>query len=138
MGVRNKKEKVPADREITDKIELWKEMEIAHWVSMDGYRNIVKFVYNHHNEIVIDNGTEVKRLVGVASDNDDHYYVLEDIKGKRIYSSCVGRLIILKNKINDDEYEYMESLYVRNHSDICMTHPTDEERKQFKEFFKLK
>lgn len=59
---------------------------------------------------------KVVRLVAIAQDEDDYYYVSYDGR-KIIWHSCVGSYTVLKNKIDDKDYNELIRLAKINHFD---------------------
>ena len=58
----------------------------------------------------------VYRLIGIADDDEDWYYALYD--GRRItLHSCVGRVIPLKDYIQQKDYDEMIRIAKLNHYD---------------------
>ena len=56
------------------------------------------------------------RLIGIASDDLDYYYMIFD--GKDIkYHSCVGRIIPLKGYLRKEDYNELVRLAKLNHYD---------------------
>lgn len=80
-----------------------------------------------HNKVV--------RLVAIAEDDMDYYYVCYDGR-KIIWHSCVGSYTILKNKIDDKDYNEMIRLAKINHhdQDDLWIPRTDEEKEETKIF----
>jgi hypothetical protein len=70
---------------------------------------------NLKGQLVID-GTSVVRLIGIATDDEDYYYVIYDGL-KVIWSSCVGKMIALKGKIDEYDYHKLVRLAQLNHFD---------------------
>lgn len=59
----------------------------------------------------------VYRLIGIADDEEDWYYALYD--GRRItLHSCVGRVIPLKDYIQQKDYDEMIRIAKLNHYDL--------------------
>ena len=82
-----------------------------------------------HNKVV--------RLVAIAQDDDDYYYVSYDGR-KVIWHSCVGSYTVLKNKIDDKDYTEMIRLAKINHfdqDDLWMP-STEEDKAQQKHYAK--
>ncbi len=75
------------------------------------------------NQLVLDGGFHVVRLLGVSEDKDDYYYIFQ-YPGKRtherdhykgiVHHSCVGTFYPLKGKIDDEHYNEMERLWEIN------------------------
>jgi hypothetical protein len=63
---------------------------------------------------------EVVRLEGVEYDPGDKdwpsdlFWVYKKLEGRTIWSSCCGKWIPLKGKIDEDEYENLERLWKLN------------------------
>jgi hypothetical protein len=61
-------------------------------------------------------GNDVVRLVAIAEDEMDYYYVMYD--GRKVtWHSCVGRYTVLKNKIEDRSYNELIRIAKINHWD---------------------
>lgn len=69
----------------------------------------------HHNDICIVYDLHLARLVGVAEDEDDFYYIIRQLnpKGQSWYSA-VGHIVSLKGLYPKDRYEYMDYLFELN------------------------
>lgn len=78
-------------------------------------KRILQEFENLKGQLVI-NGTEVMRYIAVGTDEEDYYYVLYDGR-KVIWSTCVGKLISLKGKIDESDYNTLVRLAKLNHSD---------------------
>ena len=81
-----------------------------------------------HNKVV--------RLVAIAEDEMDYYYVCYDGR-KIIWHSCVGSYTVLKNKIDEKDYNEMIRLAKINHfdqDDFLM--PSEEDKSQQKQHAK--
>ncbi len=77
---------------------------------------IIKYWQEHKGEHVIDVSHNVKRFVAILDGTDDYYYVLYD--GKNFsYDTCVLRLVWIKNKIDQDDYQEFIRLAKLNHLD---------------------
>ena len=58
----------------------------------------------HKGEMMISSDdNKVYQFIGIALDPDDYLYVLYDGRGIR-FSTILSRLIVLKNKIDDEDY----------------------------------
>lgn len=78
-------------------------------------KDLLKFTENHMNEIVLDCTAKTKRLVGCAIDNDDYYYILKSLDNDQYENhSCCGNLILLKDKIPNEDYEYINNIFKFN------------------------
>ena len=76
---------------------------------------ILSEINQYINTIILSFGDfTLYRLMGFYEDTDDYYYNLKDIKGQFSLHSCVMGFIPLKNKIDDDDYERIESVFEIN------------------------
>lgn len=67
-------------------------------------------------QFVITDSRRIERLVGVGDDGEDWYYLTYD--GRKLkWSSCVGRIIPLKGKLDDNDYSELIRLAKLNHYD---------------------
>ena len=67
-------------------------------------------------QFVITDLWTIERLVAIGDDGEDWYYITYD--GRDIkWSSCVGRVIQLKNKIDNKDYEHLIHIAKLNHYD---------------------
>lgn len=84
----------------------------------------------HKGEFVILNG-KLFRLVAVGDDSDDYYWVVYD--GRKVFwHSCVGSFVVLKNKIDDKDYNEFIRLAKINHFDQeDFLIPSTEEDKEY-------
>ena len=82
----------------------------------DNLKDIIKFAEEHDGELVIDSGNEIVRLVGFMTDDEDYYWHIREIGYycKERYSSCVGRLILLKGSLPHEDYEEIEHTFFLN------------------------
>ena len=82
-----------------------------------------------HNKVV--------RLVAIAEDEMDYYYVCYNGR-KIIWHSCVGSYTVLKNKIDDKDYNEMIRLAKINHwdQDDFMIPSREDDKDQQKKFAK--
>lgn len=79
--------------------------------------SINSFVREHHNELVIDQNHAVSRLIDSYNGEDDYYWVLQGLWNKRHMETCVGGLILLKDKIAQNDYEGLERVFEMNGSE---------------------
>lgn len=81
-------------------------------------------------QFVITDSWRIERFVAIGEDDCDYYYVTYD--GLKItWNTCVGKLVRLKNRIDDKDYKEFVRLAKINHydqEDLWM--PSDEERKK--------
>ena len=69
----------------------------------------------NHNDICILYDMTLVRLVGVAEDEDDYYYIVREVTPKGEYlASCVGWLYSLKGIIAQERYDNMDNLFSLN------------------------
>ena len=73
-----------------------------------------QFEKNKGQFVIMNN--KVVRLVTIAEDDMDYYYVSYDGR-KVIWHSCVGSYIVLKNKIDDKDYNELIRIAKLNHWD---------------------
>lgn len=67
-------------------------------------------------QFVITESWKIERLVAVGEDDHDYYWVTYD--GRKLnWSTCVGRVIELKGKLNDSDYESFVRTARLNHFD---------------------
>lgn len=72
----------------------------------------------HKNEIMMDCGGNLFRYIGLKEDEDDYYYYCLKIDGEKTYSSCVGWVTPLKNKIDDRYYKTLDEMFKMNY-ELC-------------------
>ena len=86
---------------------------------MDNKDIIVAAYSKHIGSLMLDMFTVV-RLVGLdfSTYDDDYYYVIDEVGGRRLLLSCVAHLIPLKNNISDTEYSMLEKCFSLNYSEI--------------------
>lgn len=64
-----------------------------------------------HNELVLTHTGHVVRLIGFYDGEDDYYYIVKNTNGvepRHSYWSCVGGLVYLKDRLEQDEYESLD------------------------------
>lgn len=66
--------------------------------------------------VITDFGNVVHRLIAIGADETDYYYVTYDGR-KKHWNTCVGRIIPLKGKIDDEHYNEFIRLAKLNHND---------------------
>ena len=67
-------------------------------------------------QFVITQSYKIERLIAISTDDYDYYYVTYD--GRKItFNTCVGRIIQLKGRIKDDDYEDIVMMAKLNHGD---------------------
>lgn len=85
---------------------------------MNNKEIISKEVEKHFNEIIIDFGIRIGRLVGFAETEEDYYYIISHKNGERnshtkeghSYLSAVSDLVYLKDTLSDFDYERLDRL----------------------------
>lgn len=84
----------------------------------------------HKGEFVLLNG-KLFRLVAVGDDSDDYYWVVYN--GRKVFwHSCVGSFVVLKNKVDDKDYNEFIRLAKINHFDQeDFLIPSTEEEKEY-------
>ena len=81
-----------------------------------GLESILELFEKHKGQFVITEGWEVQRLVAVAEDQDDLYWVYYD--GREVHlSTCVGGFTVLKGFIEEKQYQRFIHLAKLNHYD---------------------
>lgn len=90
-----------------------------------------QFEKNKGQFVIIYN--EVLRFVCIAEDEMDYYYVLYDGR-KLVWHSAVGSYIVLKDKIDDKDYNELVRMAKINHFDQenFMMPRTPEDREDYK------
>ena len=72
--------------------------------------------YSHKGEIVISSTGKVARFIGIGMDSEEYYNILFD--GKKVYwESVLVNFIVLKNKIDDNDYASLIRDAEMNHLD---------------------
>jgi len=67
-------------------------------------------------QFVITDSWKIERLIGIGDDGEDWYYLTYD--GRKLnWSSCVGRVMPLKGKIDDKDYNEFIRIAKLNHYD---------------------
>jgi hypothetical protein len=67
-------------------------------------------------QFVITQSWEIERLIAIAEDDQDYYYVTYNGK-KLCFNTCVGRLIPLKGFLRDSDYDQFIRTAKLNHLD---------------------
>jgi hypothetical protein len=65
-----------------------------------------------HNDIGIVHDGDLVRLVGIADDEMDFYYIGVNCHGERTWYSCVGAFESLKGKIR--RYDILDNVFAMN------------------------
>lgn len=60
-------------------------------------------VANFKNELVLCSD-RVYKFLGIKDDPEDLYYILKDLHGKILLSSCVGKVVPLCRRLGLDDY----------------------------------
>ena len=79
-------------------------------MSDKNWKHITEKMIEHGGELVLD-FTEIVRLIGIEYGEDDYYWKLRDYKGKEYLSSCVARIVPLKNCLEKEFYNYLDTFY---------------------------
>ncbi len=90
----------------------------------------------HKGEFVIVNH-KVVRFVAIGDDGDDYYYATYD--GRKItWNSAVGKLVYLKGKLDDQDYQEFIRLAKINHydQDDFLMPDTEQDKAQQKHYAK--
>jgi len=62
--------------------------------------------------LVLNTKGELCRLVGIEDDSIDYYYVMDNFQHqRREHHSCVGHCIVLKNRIDEREYQMLVGMF---------------------------
>lgn len=67
-----------------------------------------------HNHVCLLYSMKVVRLVGVAEDASDFYYVVREIGRGEYWASAVGHISSLRGKLDEGEYERADNLLSLN------------------------
>lgn len=77
-------------------------------------------------------GDSVYRLIGIADDDEDYYYILYDGRQVTLHS-CVGRIMPLKGYLRQEDYNEMIRLVKLNHLDQPTFFGGDEKASEYAE-----
>lgn len=73
--------------------------------------------------------SEVVRLIGVAEDEDDYYYITWNGRNQELqWVVCLARIIPLKGYIRESDYAELVRISKLNHWDQIQTDPTIKEK----------
>ncbi len=95
-----------------------------------GKESILEKFEKHKGELVICDFHHVQRLIGVAEDQDDLYWVYYNGRGKVTLSSCVGGFIPLKGFIEERHYENLKRIARLNDYDLVEVRDDKEKTKE--------
>lgn len=70
-------------------------------------------VAKHKNELVFCED-KVYRFLGIKDEPEDLYYILKDLRGKILYSSCVGKIIPLYGRLELEDYDNLLNTFELN------------------------
>jgi hypothetical protein len=85
--------------------------------TMDSNLNrILKEFEELKGQFVITESWEVERLIAIGGDEQDYYYVTYNGRETK-WNTCVGKLVRLKNKIDDEDYHKFIRMAKINHFD---------------------
>jgi hypothetical protein len=74
-----------------------------------------ELIERSRNHLVLD-ADKVYRLLGITEDEDDYYWIYEDLHGKVSYASCVGGWTDLTHVLNHATYRHLDRLFIMNHT----------------------
>lgn len=78
--------------------------------------SIIKEWEEHKGEFVLTQSHSLERFIAIGDDSEDYYYVTYD--GRSItWNTCVGKLVYLKGKIDEGDYNEFIRLAKLNHFD---------------------
>lgn len=67
-------------------------------------------------QFVITDSWDIERLVGIGNGGEDWYYLTYD--GRKLkWSTCIGRIMPLKGKLDDKDYNELVRIAKLNHYD---------------------
>jgi hypothetical protein len=95
----------------------------------DNKKLIIEEFESLKGQFVISGDWKVKRLVGVVEDDMDYYWLLYDGR-KFSMDSCVGRVVPLKGKLEDKDYNEFVRLAYLNHFDIIGYYCREEDKEE--------
>lgn len=73
---------------------------------------------------------KVYRLLGTSRDEEDYYYILQDMHGKVLLSSCVCGWTDLYNLLSKEDYERLDELFEINKFEESSVEDTTEALKE--------
>jgi hypothetical protein len=80
-------------------------------------------------QLVIAGDWKVKRLVGVVEDDMDYYWLFYD--GRKFYlDSCLSRVVPLRGKLDDKDYNEFVRLAYLNHYDLIGYYCKEEDKEE--------
>ncbi len=82
----------------------------------DALKRILTEFNQLKGQFVITDSWTIERLIAIGADNLDYYYITYNGK-KNTWHTCVGSVIQLKNKIDDNRYESFIRSAKMNHWD---------------------
>lgn len=83
---------------------------------MKNKKELIDYWDLHKGEFVISSSNIVERFLAIVEDKDDIYYLMYNGKSFILHSILTDN-IILKNKINSDDYDKLIKLAKLNHND---------------------
>ena len=87
-------------------------------VMREDSKDLIKEYIEHKNEIMMNCCGELFRYIGLKEDEEDYYYHCLEEDGNKVYSSCVGWITPLKNKIDDRYYKCLDEQFISNYESI--------------------
>jgi hypothetical protein len=95
----------------------------------DNRKLIIEEFESLKGQFVIAGDWKVKRLVGVVEDDMDYYWLLYDGR-KFSLDSCVSRVVPLKGKLDNMDYNEFVRLAYLNHFDIIGYYCREEDKEE--------
>lgn len=80
---------------------------------MTTFKELNEEAKKHINELVLDNISGIRRLIGIYNGEDDYYWIFLTRK-EIILSSCVVGWIPLKGYIKNEDYNKLERIWNLN------------------------
>lgn len=71
---------------------------------------------NLKGQFIITDGWKIERLIGIGDDTEDWYYLTYNGRELR-WNTCVGRIMPLKGKLDDKDYNELVRTAKSNHFD---------------------
>ena len=103
--------------------------EIITEIMSDNKTLILEEFESLKGQFVISGDWRVKRLLGVVSDDFDYYWLLYDGR-KFSLDSCLCRLVPLKGKIENKDYNEFVRLAYLNHYDLIFNIAKESDREE--------
>lgn len=68
----------------------------------------------HHNDVVIVHDCHIGRLIGVADDEHDYYYIVTSFGRGETFYSAVGHCVSLRGHYPTADYERLDNILTLN------------------------